>query len=168
MTNSSSLAGKGTAAGPGPDPTDVVPAFAEHDRVALVRDVPGLAGGAVGTVVGVYGNGGFEVEFTAPDGRTPVVVTLAADDLRPTTDDKLAQALAEADALFAAEKNGVELPPDDESRISMPGLDESEVVEVRLTRGVYVRLVDVAGERGVEVQDVIRAAVTIYLSDLGG
>ena len=147
-----------------------MPSFAEHDRVELVRDVPahGLTAASVGSIVGVYGNGGYEVEFTAPDGRTRAVVTVSADDLRPTTNDKLARALAEADELFEAEHRGEELPPNAESRTTMPGLAGSEVVEVRLSRGVYAELVDVAGERGVSVSDVVRAAVSRYLAEHRG
>ncbi|MEB3065522.1 DUF4926 domain-containing protein [[Mycobacterium] zoologicum] len=57
--------------------------YSEHQRVVLVRAVPaeGLSAGAVGTVVGSYGNGGYEVEFTAADGRTVAVVTLRASDI---------------------------------------------------------------------------------------
>lgn len=39
--------------------------------------------GDVGTVVGVYGNGGYEVEFMAGDGHTIAVVTLSETDIRP-------------------------------------------------------------------------------------
>jgi hypothetical protein len=58
-------------------------AYAELDRVALTRDTAGLAAGAVGTVVGVYGNGGLEIEFLDQDGRTLAVLTLGEDDIRP-------------------------------------------------------------------------------------
>ncbi len=57
--------------------------YAELDRVALTLDTEGLAAGAVGTVVGVYGSGGYEVEFLDTEGRTLAVVTLTADGLRP-------------------------------------------------------------------------------------
>lgn len=58
--------------------------FAEHEIVALVHAVPqvGLSAGVLGCVVGSYGNGGYEVEFTGPDGRTLAVVTLGESDLR--------------------------------------------------------------------------------------
>jgi hypothetical protein len=59
--------------------------YAEHDVVVLTRDLPddGLVAGDVGAVVGRYAAGGYEVEFTAADGSTIVVVTLAGDDVRP-------------------------------------------------------------------------------------
>jgi uncharacterized membrane protein len=58
-------------------------AYADLDLVALARDTEGLAAGAVGTVVGVYGNGGYEVEFIDPYGRTLAVLTLGDTDIRP-------------------------------------------------------------------------------------
>jgi hypothetical protein len=59
-------------------------AYAELDRVALLRDTAGLAAGAIGTVVGVYGSGGgCEVEFFDLDCRTLAVLTLGEDDIRP-------------------------------------------------------------------------------------
>ena len=59
--------------------------YAEHDVVVLKRDFPeeGLIVGDVGAVVGIYAQGGFEVEFTAADGSTVALVTLAGDDIRP-------------------------------------------------------------------------------------
>jgi hypothetical protein len=59
--------------------------YAEHDVVVLARDLPaeGLLAGDVGAVVGRYAAGGYEVEFTAADGSTIAVVTLAGDDIRP-------------------------------------------------------------------------------------
>ena len=57
--------------------------YAELDRVALLRDTEGLAAGAVGTVVGVYSAGGYEVEFLDLDCRTLAVLTLGEDDIRP-------------------------------------------------------------------------------------
>jgi hypothetical protein len=57
--------------------------YADLDRVVLLRDTAGLAAGAVGTVVGVYGSGGYEVEFLDPDGQTQAVLTLGEDDIRP-------------------------------------------------------------------------------------
>lgn len=58
--------------------------YAEHELVVLTRDVPadGLFAGDVGTVVGSYGNGGYEVEFTTADGQTLAVVTLSEADIR--------------------------------------------------------------------------------------
>ena len=59
--------------------------YQEHDVVVLRRDLPehGLVANDVGAVVGVYGSGGYEVEFTATDGDTVAVVTLAEEDIRP-------------------------------------------------------------------------------------
>lgn len=59
--------------------------YREHDVVVLRRDLPasGLKEGDVGAVVGVYGSGGYEIEFTAADGATVDVVTLSGDDVRP-------------------------------------------------------------------------------------
>jgi hypothetical protein len=59
--------------------------YAEHDVVVLTRDLTdeGLLAGDVGAVVGRYAAGGYEVEFTAADGSTIAVVTLAGDDIRP-------------------------------------------------------------------------------------
>ncbi|KZS70232.1 hypothetical protein A4G29_17245 [Mycobacterium kansasii] len=59
--------------------------YAEHDVVVLTRDLPEehLLAGDVGAVVGRYSAGGYEVEFTAADGSTIAVVTLAGDDIRP-------------------------------------------------------------------------------------
>jgi hypothetical protein len=59
--------------------------YSVHDVVVLRRDLPasGLKEGDVGAVVGVYRSGGYEVEFTAADGATVDVVTLAGDDVRP-------------------------------------------------------------------------------------
>lgn len=59
--------------------------FKEHDVVVLRRDLPdhGLIEGDVGAVAGVYRSGGYEVEFTAPEGETLAVVTLSESDIRP-------------------------------------------------------------------------------------
>jgi hypothetical protein len=59
--------------------------YQEHDVVVLRRDLPshGLVRNDVGAVVGVYASGGYEVEFTAADGGTYAVVTLAEEDIRP-------------------------------------------------------------------------------------
>lgn len=58
--------------------------YTEHELVVLTRDLPheGLITGDVGTVVGSYGNGGYEVEFTTADGHTLAVATLAEADIR--------------------------------------------------------------------------------------
>lgn len=62
--------------------------YREHELVVLTRDVPAhsLIAGDAGTVVGVYGNGGYEVEFTTGDGDTLAVATLAETDLRRRAD----------------------------------------------------------------------------------
>ena len=54
----------------------------EHDIVVLRRDLPALnlVEGDVGAVVGVYRAGGYEVEFSAPEGETVAVVTLGEED----------------------------------------------------------------------------------------
>ena len=57
----------------------------EHDRIVLLKDVPGegLKTGDVGTVVHIYRDGeAFEVEFMTLDGGTVAVVTLPASSLR--------------------------------------------------------------------------------------
>lgn len=58
--------------------------YEELEVVVLRRDLPEheLLAGDVGTVVGVYGSGGYEVEFTAPEGETIAVVTLGEDSIR--------------------------------------------------------------------------------------
>lgn len=58
--------------------------YEEHDIVVLRRDLPelGLVAGDVGAVVGVYAAGGYEVEFSAPEGESVAVVTLGDADLR--------------------------------------------------------------------------------------
>jgi hypothetical protein len=59
--------------------------YQEHDVVVLRRDLPsqGLVRDDVGAVVDVYASGGYEVEFTAADGDTYALVTLAEEDIRP-------------------------------------------------------------------------------------
>jgi Domain of unknown function (DUF4926) len=42
----------------------------------------GLVDGVLGAVVGVYGAGGYEVEFAGADGTTLAVVTSAPGDIR--------------------------------------------------------------------------------------
>jgi hypothetical protein len=58
--------------------------YAEHEVVVLRRNLPdyGLTTGNVGTVVGVYAAGGYEVAFSAADGTAVAVVTLAEDEIR--------------------------------------------------------------------------------------
>lgn len=59
--------------------------YSEHEVVVLRRNLPesGLVTGDVGTVVGVYATGGYEVEFTAADGSTVAVLALSHEDIRP-------------------------------------------------------------------------------------
>ena len=52
----------------------------------------GLQAGDVGTVVGAYGNGGYEVEFLTADGGTVAVVTLSDTDIRPMSDREILHA----------------------------------------------------------------------------
>lgn len=61
--------------------------FLELDVVTLVRDLPDerLVAGAVGTIVGIWAEGVYEVEFMA-DGVTIAVVTLEEGDLRALTE----------------------------------------------------------------------------------
>ena len=61
--------------------------------VILTCDLPehGLARGDIGTVVLVHQEGkGYEVEFTALDGETIAIVTLAADQVRPSKPREIA------------------------------------------------------------------------------
>ena len=60
--------------------------FRELDSVILLRDLPedGLRAGDLGAVVQVYAPEAFEVEFVTTSGRTPVVRTLSAADVRAT------------------------------------------------------------------------------------
>ncbi len=69
----------------------------EHERVALMRDVPeqGLEADDVGTVVYVYRGGkAFEVEFVALNGQTVLVATLPAASVRPVTSHEITHARA--------------------------------------------------------------------------
>lgn len=69
----------------------------EHDRVVLTESIPehALHRGDVGTVVHVYENhDAFEVEFVTLTGRTMVVATVEATQVRPVADDELAHARA--------------------------------------------------------------------------
>ena len=54
------------------------------DTVVLSRDLPehGLRAGDVGTVVEVYADAAFEVEFVRASGQTKALVALTASDLR--------------------------------------------------------------------------------------
>lgn len=68
----------------------VIPAsLPEHSRVRLVRAVPaaGLGRGAEGTIVHVYDEGGYEVEFLRGHNR-PAVLTLEPDDIEALADDQ--------------------------------------------------------------------------------
>lgn len=58
--------------------------YKEHDIVVIRHDIPdlNLVEGDVGAVVGVYCAGGYEVEFSAPEGETLAVVTLGEEDIR--------------------------------------------------------------------------------------
>ncbi|MEW6690164.1 MAG: DUF4926 domain-containing protein [Pseudomonadota bacterium] len=67
----------------------------ELDDVILECDLPehGLARGDVGTVVLVHsGAQAYEVEFTALDGATVAIVTLAASQVRPVGQGEIAHA----------------------------------------------------------------------------
>jgi hypothetical protein len=57
----------------------------EHDQVILTSDLPefGLKAGDIGTIVHVYRDAAYEVEFVTLDGRTVAVVTLEKDQVRP-------------------------------------------------------------------------------------
>jgi hypothetical protein len=68
----------------------------EHDIVALVIDLPehGLCRDDLGTVVMLHSKAGYEVEFTTLDGETIAVVSLAADQVRPTGRREIAHARA--------------------------------------------------------------------------
>jgi hypothetical protein len=59
----------------------------EHDRIVLTAPLPteGLEVGDVGTVVHVYADGAFEIEFTTLDGTTAALATVAATAVRPVT-----------------------------------------------------------------------------------
>ena len=67
----------------------------ELDDVVLECDLPehGLARGDVGTVVLVHeGGNGYEVEFTALDGETVAVLTLAKRQVRGIRGGEIAHA----------------------------------------------------------------------------
>jgi len=57
----------------------------EHDRIVLLKDLPGdgLQAGDVGTVVHIHRQGeAFEVEFMTLDGGTVAVITLLSSQIR--------------------------------------------------------------------------------------
>lgn len=67
--------------------------IAELEDVILTCDLPGygLARGDIGTVVLVHKEGkGYEVEFTTLDGETIAIVTLGADQVRPSKPREIA------------------------------------------------------------------------------
>ena len=61
--------------------------------VVLTCDLPehGLARGDIGTIVLAHKGGkGYEVEFTTLDGETIAIVTLTADQVRPSKQKEIA------------------------------------------------------------------------------
>ena len=65
------------------------------DDVILTCDLSdhGLSAGDIGTVVLVHrGHKGYEVEFTSLDGETIAVVTLLANQVRPSRSGEIAHA----------------------------------------------------------------------------
>ena len=67
----------------------------EHDRVVLTADLRGhgLEAGDVGTIVHTYTKEpAHEVEFVALDGKTVVVLTVPAEQLRDVRHDELTHA----------------------------------------------------------------------------
>lgn len=58
------------------------PTIRELAQVELTREVEGFPAGTVGTVVGLYGTGGAEVEVFGAAGETVGVVTVDVGDLR--------------------------------------------------------------------------------------
>ncbi|HWP58276.1 MAG TPA: DUF4926 domain-containing protein [Candidatus Acidoferrales bacterium] len=67
----------------------------ELEDVILTCELPqyGLAPGDIGTVVLVHkGGAGYEVEFTTLDGETIAIVTLTADQVRPSRQREIAHA----------------------------------------------------------------------------
>jgi hypothetical protein len=61
------------------------------DTIVLDRDLPehGLRKGDLGSVVEVYEQDGFEVEFVTASGRSAALLTLNGRDVRPVSDDDL-------------------------------------------------------------------------------
>jgi len=73
----------------------------ELDDIILTCDLPehGLSAGDIGTVVLVHRRAaGYEVEFTSLDGDTIAVVTLMANQVRPTQGGEIAHVRAMATA----------------------------------------------------------------------
>lgn len=67
----------------------------ELEEIILTAELPeyGLTRGDIGTVVLVHNEGaGYEVEFTTLDGETIAIVTLMADQVRPTKQREIAHA----------------------------------------------------------------------------
>ena len=65
----------------------------ELTNVILTRDLPehGLARGDIGTIALIHKGGkGYEVEFTTLAGETIAVVTLMADQVRPSKPREIA------------------------------------------------------------------------------
>jgi hypothetical protein len=58
------------------------------ETVALTHDIEdvGLIAGDVGTIVEVYSDDAFEIEFVATSGKTQALLTLHGDDIRLFTD----------------------------------------------------------------------------------
>ncbi len=57
----------------------------EHDRIVLLKDIPGegLKAGDVGTVIHIYRGGeAFEVEFMNLEGGTIAIITVPAGNVR--------------------------------------------------------------------------------------
>jgi hypothetical protein len=61
--------------------------FKLYDRVVLTKDLSGsvLKNGDVGTIVEVYDDVAYEIEFFALDGTTLAVKTVAANLIKPVT-----------------------------------------------------------------------------------
>ena len=57
-------------------------AYQDGQLVELVRGVAALPAGTRGVIVGVYGNGGYEMEIIG-DSDAVNVVTVGQEDLRP-------------------------------------------------------------------------------------
>jgi hypothetical protein len=67
------------------------PTFRELDTVVLAHDLPesGLRAGDLGAIVHLHAPDAFEVEFVTASGKTQALLTLAATDIRPVSDDDL-------------------------------------------------------------------------------
>jgi hypothetical protein len=61
----------------------------ELEVVVLAHDLPEyrLRAGDIGTVVGIYPEGGIEVEFVKPSGQTQALLTLTTKDIRKINKD---------------------------------------------------------------------------------